>query len=263
MMTKLAVVALLAFVALLLVACSGDSHFVPGVSPTVTPTYNPEGTPSMPVVITSDLPEGWRWQFSRGFPIPDRDVWLLLDDDSGIVGAVGNAGDNCWIVLGDDLPGRPPCYDRDEVGRYAIEMLITNAEPAPAPASAVEPKTLLGVFRAAFTPDVAEEHQVHQVDDGSFVWAASVHGSGLYQITECPPDEIAPSGGMCVRGQLSNTTKYTMTGVQAVCDGNGDEKTPPMQVSNSMQPGASASWVWVRFPIVEPYSCEITWTASQ
>lgn len=250
---------------LLAVACTGG-HFIPDVSPTVTPYHNPEGTPSAPIVITPDLPDGWRWQFSRGFPIPGKDVWLLLDDQSEIIGAVGQAGgvgDNCWIVLGDDAPGVPPCHARDEVGRRAVEILVADRGNQPEPTATVEPTTPLDAFRVAFTPGTIPEYQVRQIGGGSFIWTASVYGSDLYQITECPAGTIAPPAGACVRGQLTNTTKYAMTEVRVLCDGNDDERIFPALTSDQMQPGASTSWLWVRSPITDPYSCEIMWASSQ
>lgn len=112
------------FILLFVLACSSGDHFIPGISPTVTPIYNPEGTPSMPIAITPDLPDGWRWQFSRGYPIPGMDAWLLLDDGSRTVGGIADTGNGCWIVLGDDVPPEGPnCYTRDEVGRKAVKIL--------------------------------------------------------------------------------------------------------------------------------------------
>ena len=47
-------------------------YFVPGESPTVTLSYNSEGTPSAPIVITEDLPTKLK---------PRWDVHLSGDDD--------------------------------------------------------------------------------------------------------------------------------------------------------------------------------------
>lgn len=58
--------------------CNSTGHFVPGESPTVTPVYNAEGTPSAPIVITEDLPAAWQWQYSREFPVKARTLGCCL-----------------------------------------------------------------------------------------------------------------------------------------------------------------------------------------
>ncbi len=249
-------------------ACGQPSHFVPGKSPTVTPSYNPQGTPSVPVVVSPDLPEGWRWAYSNEFPSQGDDNWLLLDEESVIAGFIFNTGADCWFLIGDGSP-EPPCIDRDEVGKRAAEALVARHQSRPEPTAAVaptatiEPKTPLEAFKIAFEPENAsDDHQVRQLDDGSFRWVASVFGSSIYQITDCPPEKSAPPAGACVRAQLENTTKYPMADVEIICDGRGDAKTSPIRLSAPVQPGHSTSWLWVRSPIVDPYSCEITWTAG-
>ena len=259
---------LLMAVVVFAIACGQPGHFIPGKSPTVTPYYNPQGTPSAPIVITPDLPEGWRWQYSRGFPAEGKDNWLLLGavDSSGfgdIMGAIVHDGGDCWALVGTDVPD-PTCISHDKIGKHAVEILVASYENRPDPTATIGPDTPLGAFKIAFEPDDAsEDQQVHQLADGSFIWTASVSGGGIYRITECPPGETAPPDGRCVRGEFTNTTKYAMEGVQIVCDGRRDTKTPPIQLSIPVQPGQSTSWLWVRSPIVDPYSCEITWTTGR
>lgn len=261
-------VALAVFVFLFALACGQPGHFVPGESPTVTPHYNPQGTPSAPIVITSDLPEGWRWQYSRDFPAAGKDNWHLLGtrDATGfaeIMGAIVNSGGDCWVIIGIDVP-ELECISRDEVGKQAIEILVANYESRPEPTAAPEPETILEWFKQAFEPkDPRFTQPVLQLDDGSFSWTASVRGSGIYQITKCPPGYVASASGRCVQGEITNATKYTMTDVKAVCDGERDNKTSVLHVAYSVPPGDSASWVWVRDPIVELYTCRITWTAHE
>ena len=250
-------------------ACGQPGHFIPGQSPTVTPSYGPEGTPTAPIVVSPDLPDGWRWQHSYDFPSKGDDNWLLLDDESAIAGFIFNTGADCWFLIGDGAPD-PPCIDKDDVGKQAVEVLVARHENRPEPTATIEPtaiaepKTSLEAFKTAFDPkDAGSEYQVQQSNDGSFTWTAPVFGSGIYQTTKCPPEKTAPPAGACVRGQLENTTKYPMEDVEIICDGRGDAKTSPIRLSDPVQPGHSTSWLWVRSPIAEPYSCEITWTASE
>ena len=248
--------------------CNQAGHFVPGESPTVTPVYNAEGTPSAPIVITEDLPAGWRWQYSREFPAKGKDSWLLLDDQSGIAGAIVHDGGDCWVLIGEDVP-ELACHSRDEIGRFAVETLVVEAQNIPTPetssASTVEqPETPLGAFKTAFEPENAsEEHQVRQLNDGTLTWTASVYGSGLYQLIECPPGDTAPPDGSCVRGELTNTTQYSMAEVQIVCEGYSGGKTSPLQPSDMVPSGGSVRWHWVHAPVAEPYSCNISWKAGK
>ena len=250
--------------ALFVIACGQSGHFIPGESPTVTPSYNPQGTPSAPIVISPDLPEGWRWQYSHDFPSKGDDNWLLLDAESGIAGFIFSTNAGCWYLIGGGEP-EPPCIDKDEVGKQAVEILVAKHESRPKPTAAPEPKTPLEAFKLAFEPkDSRFTQPVLQLDDRSFTWTASVAGSGIYQIVECPTDQTTSPTGRCVRGQLVNTTKYAMADVQATCDGVSGNKTPPIKLASvPVKPGDSVSWIWVRDPIVEPYTCRITWAARE
>ena len=83
---------------------SGPAHFVPGESPTVTPRYTAEGTPSAPIVITEDLPDGWRWQYSREFPVAGKDSWTLLGAESEVMGFIIHDGGDCGVLIGQNVP---------------------------------------------------------------------------------------------------------------------------------------------------------------
>ena len=248
--------------------CNQTEYFVPGESPTVTPSYNAEGTPSAPIVITEDLPTGWRWQYSREFPAKGKDSWLLLGGDSEPVGTTVHDGGDCWVLIGKDVPEHS-CHSRDEIGRFAVEVLVIKTQNMPTPAAAAastveQQETPLAAFKTAFEPENAsEEHQIRQLDGRTLTWTASVYGSGLYQLIECPPGEAAPPDGGCVRGELTNTTQYVMADVHIVCEGYSGGKTPPMYPSDPVPSGGSMCWHWVHAPVAEPYSCTITWTAAQ
>ena len=123
--------------------CNSTGHFVPGESPTVTPVYNAEGTPSAPIVITEDLPAGWRWQYSREFPVKGADSWLLLGAGSEIVGVIVHEGGDCWVLIGSDA-AEPSCHSKNEVGRYAVEVLVADAKTAPEPTAV--PTTLARLY---------------------------------------------------------------------------------------------------------------------
>ena len=248
--------------------CNPTGHFVPGESPTVTPRYTAEGTPSAPIVITEDLPDGWRWQYSREFPVNGKDSWLLLGGESEFVGAIVHDGGDCWVLIGQDVP-ELSCHSRDEIGRFAVEVLAIKAQNMPTPAAAAastaeQQGTPLAAFKTAFEPENArEEHQIRQLNDGTLTWTASVYGSDLYRLIECQPGETAPPDGGCVRGELTNTTQYVMADVQIVCEGYSGGKAPPMYPSDPIPSGGSVRWHWVHALVAEPYSCTITWTAAQ
>ena len=261
-----ALMAVAMFAAML--GCNPTGHFVPGESPTVTPRYNAEGTPSAPIVITEDLPAGWRWQYSREFPVAGKDSWALLGAESEVMGFILHDGGDCWVLIGQNVPDQS-CHSRNEIGRFAVEILVVKAHNMPTPAASsastgAQQESPLGAFKTAFEPENAsEEHQVRQLNEGTLTWTASVYGSGLYQLIECPPGEAAPPDGGCVRGELTNTTQYVMADVQIVCEGYSGGKTTPIQPSDTVPSGGSVSWHWVHAPVAEPYSCTITWATAQ
>ena len=129
---------LLMVVVVFALACGQPNHFIPGKSPTVTPRYDPDGTPTAPIVVSPDLPEGWRWQYSRDFPSKGDDNWLLLDEESVIAGFIFNTRADCWFLIGGGAP-EPPCIDKDEVGKQAVEVLVARHENRSEPTAAVEP----------------------------------------------------------------------------------------------------------------------------
>lgn len=124
--TYWSVITLAGLVLLGAVACVAEAPapelgFVPGESPTVTLLYDAAGTPSAPVAITPDLPEGWRWQYAGDLPnFSMRDAWFLIDHDSKMVLAIHNAGDDCWLVA--DPDSETSCRPKDEIGAYALEF---------------------------------------------------------------------------------------------------------------------------------------------
>ena len=187
--------------------CNPTGHFVPGESPTVTPRYNAEGTPTAPIVITEDLPDGWRWQYSRELPVAGKDSWALLGAESEVIGFIIHDGGDCWVLVGQNVPDQS-CHSRDEIGRFAAEILVVKTQNAPMPEASsattvAQQETPLAAFKTAFEPENAgEEHQVRQLNDGTLTWTASVYGSGLYQLIRCPPGETAPPDGGCVTADI-------------------------------------------------------------
>ena len=145
--------------------CNSTGHFVPGESPTVTPVYNAEGTPSAPIVITEDLPAGWRWQHSREFPVKGADSWLLLGAESEIVGVIVHEGGDCWVLIGSDA-AEPSCHSKNVVGRYAVEVLVADAKTAPEPTAI--PTTLEGRYKA-------ERQELHAARTHDLRWADGSH----------------------------------------------------------------------------------------
>jgi len=106
----------------LAVACQGEpAPFVPGLSPTVTPSYNPQGTPTAPIVISDDLPAGWRWQYGGDLPnLGMREAWLLIDTDSRIVLAIHKSNNRCWMAASSKSDNR--CRSEREIGAYALKL---------------------------------------------------------------------------------------------------------------------------------------------
>ena len=95
--------------------------FVPGISPTVTPSYNEAGQPSRPIVISDDLPRGWRWQYGGDLPnLGIRNAWFLVNNDSQIVVAIHKSSNRCWMVAGPKADAQ--CRSEREIGAYALRL---------------------------------------------------------------------------------------------------------------------------------------------
>ena len=148
--------------------CNQTGHFVPGESPTVTPSYNAEGTPSAPIAITNDLPPGWRWQYSREFPVRGKDSWALLGAESEIVGFIVHEGGDCWVLIGQGVPDLS-CQSRNEIGRLAVEVLAAgNTAAVPTASPTPIPTTLEGRYKA-------RGQELHEDRTPDLRWADGSH----------------------------------------------------------------------------------------
>lgn len=142
-------------------AAESKESFIPGISPTVTPHYNPQGTPSRPIAITPDLPDGWRWQYAGDWNriVLMRDAWLLLGIEGKWIGVIHYAaGNDCWLIAsmrGGDYDQFDGCYPRDDAGREAVRLLATDADfkatrsPTATAAPTPDLSTLAGRYQAA------------------------------------------------------------------------------------------------------------------
>ena len=169
-MTRIQAIIAVAVFAVVL-GCNPTGHFVPGESPTVTPRYTAEGTPSAPIVITEDLPDGWRWQYSREFPVAGKDSWTLLGAESEVMGFIIHDGGDCWVLVGQNVPDQS-CRSRKEIGRHAVEVLVVNVqnapEPTPTPKLTLIATTLEGRYKA-------RGQELHEVRTADVRWADGSH----------------------------------------------------------------------------------------
>lgn len=218
----------------LIVACGTSASepqnsFVPGISPTVTPYLNPQGTPSEPIAITPDLPDGWRWQYvgdwnSRGMFM--RDAWFLLGIDGLLVGGIHYAaGNDCWLtfaVRGETFYESDECHSRDEVGGLAVKLLATEADfkatrpptstPAPtlAPTPTPDLATLMGRYQAAGR-ELHHERSVH--NRGTVVrWADGSHWEDgvSHELPKLPLDTIQKQreGMTCIQAETLEAATF-------------------------------------------------------
>ncbi len=223
---------LVGFALLAALACASaaepQNSFVPGISPTVTPHFNPQGTPSRPISITPDLPDGWRWQYAgdwnRGALM--RDAWFLLGIDGVWVGAIHHsAGNDCWFIVslrGGEYHQFDECHLRDDAGREAVKLLATDADfkatrpPTPTPAPTFPPTptpdltTLAGRYQAA-GQELHHERSVH--NRGVVVrWADGSHWEDgvSHELPDLPLDTTQKQreGMTCIQAEALEAATF-------------------------------------------------------
>ncbi len=219
--------AMLAVFALLgALACGQPGHFIPGESPTVTPRINPQGTPSAPIVITPDLPEGWRWQHSpnMGFNALSSDTWLLLGVNGAWKGGIHHTPiDDCWRVFGLRDGGHhefEDCHSQRSVGGEALKLLAVKADfeatpestwtPTPMPTATPNLSTLSGRYQA-YGQELHESRMAH--NRGVVMrWADGSHWEdGIsHELPDLPldPDQKQRDGMTCAQAEVLESATF-------------------------------------------------------